>query len=297
MIAGCLRAGLDVSRRHAALVVAVWLVSLVLALPVTVEFHAWWGRAFDYAPRGDDLLAGPNLATLTDLSHYDRSSVWNVLAAGVGVAMLLALVANPFLAGGILGTILGRGDDRPVMRRFCDGGVLFFWRFLKLLVLSAAGVLVGVAGCLALVRLLTAPVADSLSEPWTVAIGALPLVVVGLFLVLGALVLDYARIAVAIEDVPGVAVAWRTAVINVVRHPVATFGIAAAIALPYLLALACYLAFRLGTLPVSWPLILIGLFVQQGLLIGRAVLRVVQWGAEVDLSRRVLRLERSESAP
>ncbi len=288
MILNCLRTGFGEARRHPGVAVWVWLVSLALAAGVAAPFRTWWGQAFDFAPRGDALLGGIDVATLTDLTHYDRFSASSLIGAGLATSMFLALLVNPFLAGGILAVIGGAGDERPAIERFCRGGVLFYWRFLKLLLLSVAGAGVAVAGGLALVRLVTARFADSLTEPWAVAAGGVRLLVAAALLVLAALALDYARVVVALTAAPRVTRAWLSAIAGVVRHPVATPGIAVAIVLPYLVFVTLYVAFRLQAVPVTWLLILLGLFVQQALLIARASLRVAQLGAEVEFARRAL---------
>jgi len=108
----CVRLGVRAAWRHRGLVILVWALFLAAALLAVAPAWRWWNGALNFAPEGDRLLDGLNLALLRELSHYDRSSTYVIALASVSAFLLAALVINPFVAGGLIAVLLQASRER-----------------------------------------------------------------------------------------------------------------------------------------------------------------------------------------
>jgi hypothetical protein len=216
---------------------AIWLTILVfevvLALGPALAWFAWMSdeTAHRYAP-------GSLVSNLGATFRFDHRAGLDALGDatgqfGAGLA-LLAMLAGCFCGGGWLQVFLERTHGESV-RRFFHGGARWFWRFVRLLlltlvVLTVCGWLVfGTPWNTLVLQLgMGVPAADvgrleTLGSEQTVVI--LTFVQTALHALLVSLVLlwgDYTRTRLALHDTnsavwSGLASAWTIA-----RHPVRT---------------------------------------------------------------------------
>ena len=284
--------------------VPLWLTtSAVIGLLALVAALPWLGflrEALDQRYLPGSLLRALDSEFLFD-QRRAHGALSDATATTGAVLAFLALVFGVFSAGGWLQVLLERSDGHS-LRRFFYGGSRFFFRFLRVLVLTvlslqlASWVIYGLPWDL-LVEGLWLGIEDP--EELTSELTARQLVLAqdGLFLAATLAILlwgDYTRARIALHD--GVSALWAGACawITLLRHPLRTLR-------PHLL-LGAFEALAIGiawqwtgffeariTGPGSWPWVL-GLFVLgQALLCWRSIVRGARYAAAVEISAEVIR--------
>lgn len=278
---------------------AISLLALVVALP-------WLGflrTALDHRYAPGSLLRALDADFLFDARRAHGALSESTATTGAALAFL-ALLFGVFSAGGWLQVLLERSDGHS-LRRFFYGGSRFFFRFLRVLVLTvltlqlASWVVYGTPWDLIVERLWLG-IDDP--EQLTSELTARQLVLAqdALFLLATFAILlwgDYTRARIALHD--GVSALWAGACAwtTLVRHPVRTLR-------PHLLlcgfeALALVVAWKCSgfldarvTGPGGWPYVL-GLFlVGQLLLCWRSIVRGARYAAAVEISAEIVRAPR-----
>jgi hypothetical protein len=288
MFARSAREGLATAWRRPGLTLMFWVWSLLLAGVLAFPVYSWLGQLTSYSLDADRLLTGMSVDVLTELTQYDRSSVWGMLWSGLLAVGLVALAGNAFFAGGIIDVLLAGDDRRPFLHRFFRGAGRFFWRYLKLLVFAGVTILIVGGGLYAAVAAVVSGLRDSASEPLGLVASIVPLSVAGVAGAWALLSLDYARIAIARDDSRKTFRAWVGALALVGRHILRTSGLA--LVMIVLLGLAALaLVVPAGSLPtVTSGQILLMMALQQAFIIVRTWLRIGLLAGEVDLYQRLV---------
>ncbi len=287
MLAACIADGFRSARKRPALIMVLWLWSLLLAAMAAFPAWFWLGRGFDLRPESDVLLSGFNFSLFAELGHYDRSPVRGILSAILLAALALAFLANPLISGGLLET-LRQGKSKPSpMKHFCHGAGLYFWRFLRLLVYASitAAILLG-----AVSRALSPLVNWFDDHPWetgyligrVASTAALSLVAVWILLAL-----DFARIRTLIEGSRRTLQAWCWSLLIIWRRPLVTFGLFALNAVLFAAAAGIYTAIFIKLDASTWTAIGLIVVLQQLVLWYRAGLRVNLVAAELACYQRL----------
>ena len=117
-----------------------WLAPLLLALVLVAPWMAWFGRTLPHAYEPHEVLGSLDVVFRTD--HADALEALRS-GGGSAAAMLavLAMLAGVFFAGGWLQVFLERTSGHSV-RRFLWGGAKYFWRFLRVWVLTVLTIIV-----------------------------------------------------------------------------------------------------------------------------------------------------------
>ena len=250
------------------LLLLLWVVNLLCALPLAVPLWAIAGAQFGGSRAGHDDPFIPGELTF-ELGHALASHV-APLAGAAALAMVLAILANQLLAGGVVARLWHRG--RPSREGFAADCVRYFWRNLRVwlwMLLALIPAIVVSALTRKLLGKLEANAAEVSSfEKWNV----LRMGIVVLLIAAWRAAFDLARTLVVVEDSRVTRrAAWR-AVKLVVRRPALVLGYCAVAAVA--LALLAVLAAIHARLPqVSTVGALIVLVVGQLVILGR------QWGS------------------
>ena len=99
-------AGPRVRTRAAFAVVAIWAIVTIVAIAVVAPAWAWWSGALGHTIDGARLLGSPNVATLAELFRDSPFGVRTIVLAAVAGGRRIALLLNPFLAGGLIGALV-----------------------------------------------------------------------------------------------------------------------------------------------------------------------------------------------
>jgi hypothetical protein len=112
----------------------VWSIELLLAFAPALLYHDWIEGAL-----GNHFRPGSLFANLGTDFRFDQRQETALLDSSIsrlgGLLVLLAILVSGFSAGGWLQVFLERTEGHSV-RRFFFGGSRYFWRFLRLTVLT-----------------------------------------------------------------------------------------------------------------------------------------------------------------
>jgi hypothetical protein len=295
-----IRAGMARAVGSVRLVMLVWFVFVALAWIAALPAWRWFDSVLSLAPEGDRLLSGLNIALLRELTHYDRSPTMTIAMGSASMFFVLALVLNPFIAGGTLGVLglasaapdapipspRGSGERarvRGVTQRFGSEGMRWYWRFARILLL------VGMLGGGVTLVLTTAFEAagaafDERGWPrasmWTENIMLLmSLVMFGL----SSLIVDVSRIFLIRRDDGRSAAAVKQALGFLWRNLGAVIAIGGVFVAILAAAIAIYSLIAGSITPLSWGLLLFTIVWQQLFALARTTLRIGQLAAFADL--------------
>ena len=285
-----LRAGVAlVRRRGLSAVVITWALVALLAILAAVPAWAWWARELSKPIDAARLLGSPNLAILTEVAQANPAG-WRMLATTAVAAAFVALLLNPFLAGGVLGAISrDPGDDGPVAR-FAAEGALHYGPMLRVLLI--AGVLVAVFVSVASPAAAAAAEAAGASD---LMVFLSSLAVAALSVGVASVLVDLARIRIVRGDTRKARLAIGWAIVFGVRHVPALLVVAVVFGTLIALTVAA-LAWTRGALSATtWPSILAGLALQQAGALARTWLRASWLAGELALVEAVV--EDAPAAP
>jgi hypothetical protein len=271
-------------RRGAFAVVATWAIVTILAVVAVAPAWAWWRTALGHTIDGVRLLGSPNVATLVEMLRESPFAARTIVAAAIAAAVL-ALLLNPFLAGGVIGALVRQPpvgelglDARGRGTRFAADGVWLYGPLLRvaLIVWPAAAIAIACGAAAVAIVLVATPVP---------VLGlAAGVAVIACGMLAATVIVDLARIHVARTGVrrarAGVLAALRIVGSQLPRLlPVGlAFGTALALGGAVLLAVRGWLSGE------TWPSILAGVAVQQAHGFARTWLRAGLVASEVVLA-------------
>jgi hypothetical protein len=284
----------------------LWLTAsfftTMLALVVSVPWFGFFQGAMDHRYEPGSLIEA-----LDETFRFDHRREQEVLEEGtrsaIGVAAVLAMLAGVFSAGGWLQVFLEKSEGQS-LRRFFFGGSRYFFRFLRLLLLTlfllhAVGFLVyGLPWELVVDRLLLG-IPEGDLERLESALQAHRVVLAqdGLYLALVALVLawgDYTRTRLALHDTSSALWAGLCSGVTILAHPVRTLRplIVLLLVEASVLAIAAWLARRiqdgLGAQSSAWPLFAL-IALGQAVLCWRTIVRGARYSAALQVSHQLVR--------
>ena len=274
----CFRSGLSDAARRPKLLATLWALNLGLAAAATLPLAGWLSAVLPLAPEADLLVNRYSFGVAAELQQDAGPAMRLVWAAVLGTS-LLALLAGPLLAGGILET-LGSSDRRPFFHRFFRGGGHFYGRFLRLAVLFAVSTAL-VAGIAAgILRAALRPLRESAWEPGAPVARLILLTAVLAIVAWFWTGLDYARIHVSRDDSRRMWRAWMSGLRFATRFRGRAFALLALNGLLTLALAAAYLGFRLAVPSHTLGLIALMFVAQQAFMWARAGLRVALVASE-----------------
>ena len=190
----------------------------------------------------------------------------NGLVLGAGILMVLAWC---LLLGGILSRFAHEGEPRLRAGFLAQGG-LFFWRFLRLSVISGLlywGIFRGIGQPLH--RWIEAATRDTTVERTALIYTVLAYALVGLLFLMTQLVLDYARISLVVEERRSVLLALFRALGFVKDHRRPVLGLFLLLAAGPLLWFLAYAWLAPGPNQSTWTAVLLAFCLGQVYLAGR----------------------------
>ena len=236
------------------------------------NLEAWWsGRLFTARDEGRPAAAGQSG------SDQPEGGFPGLLGLGLAFALLWA-----FLLGGVLER-LARPEEPFAVDRFTAGGGRYFFRFVRLALLS--GVLYSLVYFLGrrLYRAIQEATRDVTEERtiflWIVLAAALVVFLLHLI----RMVFDYAKIATVLEDRPSVLQSAWEGCRMVLRRPLRTFGVYYGFGAVAAALLVLYARLAPGAGPASLPGIAVALLFGQAYLAARLFLRLGLLGAQLTL--------------
>lgn len=300
-------------RRPGVWVFAWFAVSFLALVPAYAVFGYYREAMGDrYEPGAlvyalDRTLLSAESDTSFRTDHAESMSTLNTSVARIGaLSAFLTLLWSVFAAGGWLQVVLERKRGHT-LRRFLFGGARYFWRFLRLMLLTF--LLFALFGWLAyeepwkefvLHRELGLPSFDldsleNLDSEWTaVQLGWLQGAVYGLLFALTLTWADYTRTRLALHDTSSVIGAGLRTFFTMLRHPIMTLRPMVLLLLVEVLVLAAGAILRrwfVGSLEAdpTWLEFGLVLFVGQLVVLWRIITRGARYQAAAAVSAQVVR--------
>ena len=291
-------AGLKLVLRTPSLLAWVYFTTLVVALPLTLAikhllqgsfegslvednlrqgFDLSWYEEFAAGSSGLGKTFGPwvvgILPVLSNLERLLDGELHQVDPAVVGAGIVMML-AWSLLLGGILSRF-AREEEPHSRSGFLAQGGLFFWRFLRLAVISGLvywGILGGIGQPLH--GWIETATRDTTVERTVLIYTVLAYALVGLLFLAAQLVLDYARISLVAEERRSVLLALGRALGFVKDHRRAVLGLYLLLAAAALLWFLAYAWLAPGPNQSTWTAVLLAFSLSQAYLLGRWVLKL-----------------------
>jgi len=268
--------------RERGLAVALWLPHLLLALVVVDPVATRLGARLDADPgAAASFLGAVPLDDLVELLRAE-SSFAAALGPLVAVVVLVALLLNPWLAGGALEVLL-TDDRRPLLHRFGRGAGRFAGRNLRaglaallLQVVLLLLVLVPASGIASRLADADREVAATWFRLGGLALAALALLVVSLGL-------DFARVRMARTDRRDALRSLARGLLTVLRRPLPTLGAWAILGVVTVGIVAALDAVGGLLAPRSLVAIAVVAALDQIGRLARAGYRVALWSAEIEI--------------
>jgi hypothetical protein len=285
----------------------VWLtvsaLTNLLAVVAALPWLGWLRGVLDHRYAPGSVLRAFDGTFLFD--HRASHGAISDATAATGAALaFLAVILGVFSAGGWLQVLLERSEGHT-LRRFFYGGSRFFFRFLRVLLLTLLSLQLATYVCYGLpwkllVEGLLLGVKDLEELDSELVARQVVLAQDGLYFLAALLILlwgDYTRARIALHD--GVSALWAGLCtwITLIRHPVRTIRPYAFLALFEVLALLGAWQFTLFfdagiTTPGDWLALLGLLAVGQLLLLWRCIVRGARYAAAVEISAQLIRAPR-----
>lgn len=280
-ITSCYKKGVTEATARPKLVGLLWLFNVSFASILCMIFLG----AFKAS-------VGPSLALKDLLKTGDMNIIFEMLTQTGGpfssafraipIVILLYFLANVFFQGGILNVLIAPRGRQKFAELFFGGGGRLYGRFLRLLIFSAV---VWLPATILLVAINAAlGVLDDPSREKQMIFFILIRVAIGLFLFhLVKMILDYARIMIAVQDSRAVFRPLMNAVRFVVRRPGRTLALYYLLGLTGLVISLAYLAVKSLIGDTTAAGILMIFLVTQVYIAGRGWLRAAYQAGELEM--------------
>lgn len=190
--------GIATASRRPRLLLILWVFNVLFALLIAGPFFALFSSDLGHSLLGRNLQA-LDFIWLGDLIFRYQDVAPAALAA-VAIPVVLYALVYVFLNGGIIGRLLD-GEGRSTLQTFFSDCGRYFWRFVRLFLISLLFYALAFGVVLEAVSALLKPVSEKALTEWPdFWISALHSVAALLVLSLVHIIFDYARILVVSED-------------------------------------------------------------------------------------------------
>ncbi len=277
---------LGTTARQGRLALRLWAIYFLFSLLVAAPFAVAIQGQASHSLMADSLLARMDVDWLTDLGTRFQGAAPLVMGLLLA-ALLLYLLLAVFLNGGVIGGLL-RPGARPTLAEFFHDCGLYFWRFLRLFLLSIPAYLLVVGALHGLVAGLLKALTRGAATEWPLVVAnGLRLLALVLLLGIVSMFLDYAKIGLAAGNRRSVLrEAWRTLKL-VGRRFLKAWGLFLLAGLAFVALALLYLEVS-RALPTGTPLLLLAVFLwQQLFVLGRQFSKVLFFASETELYREL----------
>ena len=191
--------GFVTANKKAKMLVYLWLVNFLFSLILVAPFYSLLQKDFSRSLIGERLIQGIDMLWLGDLV-YKYQDVASLFLGWTLVPAILFLLLYIFLNGGIIGRIVA-GEEKVNFSSFFGDCGKYFWRFLRVFLISLIGyiLVVGILG--RVISALTKALTKNASTQWTLIIASfLRLLILLLLFSVIKMFFDYVKVGLAAEQ-------------------------------------------------------------------------------------------------
>jgi hypothetical protein len=279
-ILACYKKGIGEASSRPKVVLIQWLLNAVFASLAYVLFSTVLASALGRSGLAAELMNKADMNVLFEALATSGRPL-GVLLASLLALILIYFLVSIFVHGGILRGLVDGSEKRRSGRVFFAGGAGYYGRFLRLTVYSVllwVPALIVFAAVSAIVSVATK---DSTNEQLSFVLTILRIVVALFLIFLIKMIMDYARIRIAVEGTNRIFHAMLGSLQFVFRRPVLTLG------LYYLLGLTGWVIFAAwkvlySVLPMSSVgTVWVGFLLTQLFIVSRGWLRIAYQAAQM----------------
>jgi len=271
--------GLAAATRRPKLVALLWLMNVVFALPAFFLFRSAITGTLGNSLAADGLLKRTDMNVIFEFLASSGAVVGQMVTA-VLVLVALHVLAYIFVFGGILNVLAPEARGRHLAPAFFGGGGRFYGRYFRL-VLYSLGLWVPVfIVFMAASAVLKLVAKDSVNEQLMLSLNILRLL---LFLFLAffvEMILDYARIKIALTDSRQVFHSLVGATRFVLSRPLKTVILYYLLGLTGWAAFGAYFALHFAFSETSAAAVILAFLMTQAFIASRAWLRIAFLAAQ-----------------
>lgn len=273
--------GIAGATRRPKLTIIIWLMNLAFALPTFFIFRSAFSGTLGKSLATDGLLKKTDMNVIFEFLTSSGVGLGGLITA-VLVLFVLHVLAYMFVFGGILNVLTPEASGQRFGQVFFGGGGRFYGRFFRLVVYSTALWVPALILFMAVNALLRLATSNPANEQLALAMNIVR-VLVFLFLVFFVeMILDYARIKIAVTDSGQVFQSLIGATRFVLGRPLKTLLLYYLLGLTGWAALAAYLVLQSAFSKTSTGAVLLGFLIAQAFIASRAWLRVAYQAAQKD---------------
>jgi hypothetical protein len=264
------------------MVLALYVINLLIALPLAMAFRAVLEAGFGASMAPLELMRGLDFTAFVDFMNVhveELSAVFRQISWAIALFMLI----NSFLAGGIL-AVLRNEHDKYSISEFFAGCGKYFGRFLRLFFVLAIVLVVLVVVMTFILAILSKVFYDDSTSEVTYIV--LTVVQIKLFffpVMLLLMIADYSKISIVVNDERKVLKAAWLSTKFVFSHFFRTFGLELLMLLVVIVLFTIYALLDLAIGMTTGLTIIVMLIIQQLFMISRAWSKVFFFGGEMSL--------------
>ena len=240
------------------------------------------GRRAADSPETDPLLERFRIGLFLELTRADDGSGLAAIVTTALAVLAAGVVVGAFASGGVLQRLLYPAEDRTVAGFFRGGG-RFWWRFLRLTIMTGVAASIAAVGASLPVLLVLPP--DRALAAGGMAGVAVELLPAALVIAFFSAALDCARVRIAARDERGVIRAWFGGLWFAVRHLLAVGALGVVVLVIWLILAWGYLSAARGLAGAAMSAILLTIVAQHLFMFLRSALRVAWLAGLVSIVR------------
>jgi hypothetical protein len=264
------------------MMILLYAVNLLAALPLALAFQATLSSGLGMSMDSAHLMEGLDFSVMRDFLNLHGDGVGALLQQILWL-LLVYMILNTFLAGGILTVVRGKKGNFSASA-FFGGCGMYFLRFLRLFLIFGVLLIVILAILGGVLGAITSVIIDSATSEITDVWARVSMVVLLMLpLMLVIMIADYAKIIVVAQDEHSmIKTAWWSTRL-VFRNLFRTFGLEVLMMLIPVGLFALYVALDLSIGMSSGVTILVMFVIQQLFIMSKAWTKVFFFSGELSL--------------
>ena len=265
----------------------LWLLNFIFALVLTAPLAALLSSSLGHSKIASELLGSLDVQWIAEFLYNSRGYPSTQAAPAIALMIIASLPLAVFLAGGALWLLINQATKYSP-QRFFEGCGKFFWRFLRLFLISLLFYGIVLSLNKSLDRVADKIWGEGIVETPLVYFGWVRRLIILLLWMFVNMVFDYAKIRIVAEDARSSVRAAFWSLRFCWRNLRATFGAFCAVAAIGLLFLLLYFGLTLPTGRTSMPAIVAVFVIMQLYVLSRVWLRLEFWSSETEIYRTLL---------
>ncbi len=271
--------GLAAATRRPKLVALLWLMNVVFALPAFFIFRSAFNGVLGNSLAADGLLQKIDMDVIFEFLTSSGVVVGQVVTA-VLVLVVLHVLAHIFVFGGILNALAPESRGQHLAPVFFGGGGRFYGRYFRLVIYSLGLWVPAFIIFMAANAVLRLATKDSINEQLMMAAN-IARIALFLFLAFFAeMILDYARIKIALTDSREVFRSLVGATRFVFSRPLKTVILYYLLGLTGWAAIGGYFALHFAFSETTAAAVILAFLITQAFIASRAWLRIAFLAAQ-----------------